>query len=211
MTIKELSTLIGRTYEDTWRMFKKASSFSPIIASKMKISSTEKTVNYNLTEIEYALSFYTKTTPMLIQYVRDNYVERKELTYNPKTYKPKLKKDAKSFLFFYQSKGNKLQVCNTCAFLVPRKLENPNSPYKPYCVFHDKFIGHNKKYNVYLKKCGMWEQSEKTPLLWLGKGHPQNVDMFLNKEEDSILGLSPEEFVSKRKKDEPIVLVRPLC
>lgn len=206
MTALELSKLTGIKKITVDYLLKKASRFNQQMKAKLSYSRQAYVANFTLEEIELALSFYSKTTPLLISFIKENFVKR-DVNFLTKNKPINLTKEQKTFLKKYKQ-NKEIKCCNTCSFCFPRTTLRPGSSLRPYCCLHEKFLTF-AKVNVYEDKCDKWKKTDRNPVLWLKRGNPVNVNISFEKKEDSIIGYDPCQIKDiKRKPNEPIILLK---
>lgn len=206
MTKRELADLLGYSFTMINNAFTAAEKRNPTILKKKGSYNKNLSIDYSLEECLDALREYS---PMEQQIVKEHFIHRDEFYKDSRKDKLKIPKDIKDFIFLYQNCNDKYAVCNTCAYLVPKKIQKVGSRYHPYCTFYECFLNKQKnKLNVYKDRCPSYQHDEnKIPFLWLKEG-PVNLNVFLQSEQ-KILDRDASEYTSKKTKNgEPISLLK---
>ena len=205
MTKKEIARLFGWTEFYVHQIFLKAVPTHKGLQQKKGHYTKLKAINYTLEECLYAMSFGKCWTPMMKQYLIDNFIDREGMYLDRTGETKKMSQDVHSFLYFYFRWGKTIEVCNTCQYCIPKQMNKAGSREHPFCNFYNVFL--NKvKINVYKDKCATYVKSTQKPRLW-EPGMPTNIDVYGNKSY-KIIGIDPSKFISKREnKDDPIILL----
>lgn len=205
MTKREVSELLGYQFTVINKAFVAAEKHNETMRQKKGKYTKVLSIDYSLDECLDALSLYT---PMEQHYLADHFIYRDTFYKDSRNKKVKLTKDIRDFIFLYKHAANFYAVCNTCKFLVPKKINKPGSRFHPYCTFYDCFLNKQKnKLNVYKDRCKSYKYGKRVPFLWLKEG-PTNLDIFLEREE-KILGRDKSDYTSKKTpKGEAIPLLK---
>ena len=210
MTKNEISEVTGYPYYTVSKAFKVAGKISKSIAEKENVSTKINVVDYTKEEAVFAMRFSPHWTPMLEELLCENFIERKE-GFDYKKYKKfKMKSDMEHFFFVYKHFArNKLDVCATCAYLIPRAWNVSRVIlFRPYCTFYQSFFFNKKeKVDVYKDKCRTYKFSKRKPYVFLEAGQPQHLDID-GKPFKTTLGIPNDRFKSKRTDSgkEPVLL-----
>lgn len=207
MTKREIADLLGYQFTAINKAFVAAEKRNPSLMAKKGRYNKNLSIDYSLEECLDALREYS---PMEKQYLKDHFIHRDSFYKDTRIKKVHLPKEIKDFVFLYTHCNHIHAVCNTCEFLVPKKINKAGSRFHPYCTFYECFLNKQKKekrMNVYKDRCSSFKYSRKTPYLWLKEG-PTNLNIFLEQQED-ILGREKSEYTSKKTaKGEAVVLLK---
>ena len=101
MTKKEIARLFGWTEFYVHQIFLKAVPTHKGLQQKKGHYTKLKAINYTLEECLYALSFGKCWTPMMKQYLIDNFIDREGMYLDRTGETKKMSQDVHSFLYFY--------------------------------------------------------------------------------------------------------------
>jgi hypothetical protein len=113
--------------------------------------------DYTLEESLYIARLYSDTV-ITEQLIRDNYKEKE------------IKKDSvyidgtEKWFKYYETHQN-AKCCNTCSYLMGKRIMNSDKYLRPFCNLYNKFI-YKIKGNVYWQWCSSYEKSELLPVKW---------------------------------------------
>lgn len=195
MTKKEIARLFGYREEYVGSLFDEAAKTHETIKAKRGHYSKMKAIDYTLEECLYAMSFLKVWNPMMKQYLVENFIKRDGMYYDRTKENIKLSKDAKDFMYLNKRWFN-YQVCNNCAYCVPKQLNHAGSKDHPFCSFYEVFL-YKIKANVYKDRCQSWKKTEREPRIW---ELPRKV-------EKKIIGIEVSRFKPRKSPDEPIILL----
>lgn len=219
MTKKEISIFFG--FKDTsliGRAFKYAEQDCPSILQKKGHYNKNMEVDYTLEECLAALSHIEDAcniahkfsfTPATIQVFKENFIHR-DVPYKMKQKRIKINKSQHDFL--YLVKHYQMSVCATCAFLSVNTMNRQGARPSPYCNLYNCFINKVRpKRDIYKDKCESFEYSRATPLIFTSEGVFTIREINYKGEiipKKDVFGIPQSAFKSKRKRNEPIVILR---
>lgn len=206
MTKRELAQMLGYHEGTVLQMFqavaRQDNDISKTIKYKSRKSVKGKQVDFKLDEVLYVLKNTDFITPMEIQYVKENFIHR-DTPYKIE-HKEKLTRDEKIYIYWKSVYHKKMKVCNECLYCIPKRMQIAGSRFHPYCSFYNFFL-RKRQMNVYKDCCETYTFRNKNEVrIW---SRPYNTDLSSNKRSNKVLGIDNSEFISKRKKNEPIVLL----
>jgi hypothetical protein len=204
------------------RAFVKAEQFSDTISKKKGHYNKVRSIDYTPKEVELAMSFMDGCvyTPMMTRILLENFIYR-TTPFAVKEKTLKLSREQQKFAFLYRYHKNIKQkfplVCTSCRYLEPRSIKKAFSKPSPYCRYHELFLNKIKpKINILKDRCKEYQTIKKKtyPYIFTKDGvfslYDFNVQtgVFRKKQMSHSLLSTQEQFSDKRKKDEPIMIVR---
>lgn len=215
MTKRELSDFFGNKYTDcVGRCFIYSEAECESIRNKKGHYNKNMEVDYTLEETLLALShfkeanpFYGKyaPTPAMIQLLKENFIHR-DKPYKLKEKKIKLTNDQHNFITKY-IRYHFFSACVCCTFIEARNMNRIGNP-SPYCTFYNCFLNKVKpKRNIYADYCETFYRRKK-PLIFTSEGVKTLDDILKKKVNNDMLGIPQSVFKSKRKRGEPIVILK---
>lgn len=217
MTKNEIAHFFGYKDETLIRKcFVAAEGECESIRNKKNHYNKNMEVDYTFEETAIALKHFSectildiKMTPAMIQVLKDNFITR-DVPYKLKEKRVKLTSQQHDIIFL-QNTGKRPRVCATCCYLEPKTINKTGARPSPYCVF----------YGVFLNKCLPKRDIYKDYCETFGFGNIAYIftseGVFTNRQIDAMgrlrqrtdmLGIPHSKFKSKRKRDEPITIIR---
>lgn len=200
------------------KAFKLAEQDCPSILQKKGHYSKMVEVDYTLEECLAAIKYLPNIdygctiTPAMIQVFTETFIHR-DTPIKVKHKEIKLNTHAKDWLYIKRIKKFRKQACCCCMFLI---LKTPNAAGRkptPFCTFYDCFLNKVKpKRDIYKDRCPTFKMDwgKHVPILTTnGYVSEFMIDRhFKVKTNNKMMGIKQSEFKSKRKKDEPIVILK---
>ncbi len=208
MTRTEIARLVYASVKEIDKAFRLASTRSESIKYKCGKSYSRTIVSdYTLEETLLALKHLPKYTPMLEQYVRDNFIVRSNGIHNTKPIYAKYPDYIESFVYRYKQNHCFIRCCANCMYLNARSVKRVGRGLEPYCSFYSAFINRTSEINVYKDRCKSWKFTNRTPFIFLPGHQPQNMNVF-HRQPYRILGIKRRLFTSKKTPsgEEPVIL-----
>lgn len=213
MTLNEIANLLGYPYTVISACFIEAGKQKGRVAENIKEkkhkSTKLKMIDFSFEEADFAMQFLCRYTKAQSTFLKENFIERKEMYLYKNTGRAKLPLDAQRLRNLYTIRKNmKFKCCSTCVYITARKINKAGSRFSPYCNFYSCFL--NKalpKRNIYRDRCETYEHSKNGPLLFTKDGI-ENVN-YLGEVENKTLGFDNSVFTTgQTPKGEPIVLLK---
>lgn len=215
MTKRELSDFFGNKYTDcVGRCFIYCENICESIKQKKGHYNKNMEVDYTLEETLLALSHYKEAnprfakfapTPAMIQLLKENFIHR-DKPYKLKEKKIKLTQDQQVFIYLYNTR-HYYSVCVCCAFLDARNMNRIGNP-SPYCTLYECFLNKiQPRRNIYQDCCSSFRRSQ-TPLTFTSEGVKTIDELNGKKINSDMLGIPQSSFKSKRKRGEPITILK---
>ena len=123
----------------------------------LKIKGYNLKNDYTLEESIYIARLCSDTV-ITEQLIRDNYKEKENK--NESIYIDGTEKWFK----YYESHKN-AKCCNTCSYLIGKRITNRDKYVRPFCNLYNKFI-YKIGGNVYWQWCSSYEKLELSPVKW---------------------------------------------
>ncbi|MCQ2086516.1 MAG: hypothetical protein MJZ37_00370 [Bacilli bacterium] len=217
MTKKEIATLFGwKCVTAVNEAFVKAESKCQSIKDKKGHYNKKTSIDYTLEETLIAMDCLRSKmtfTPMMKRYLIENFIHR-DTPYALKEKPLHIPREVRHFIYWWGISEGRLQVCVSCGYFAVRTPNKQNAKPQPYCTFYERYFNHlTNKINIYKQKCPTYIKSNTTPYVFLETG-PVLVDQ-VDRDNKKLLpapvktlGFDQSAFKSKRKKNEPIIILR---
>ena len=143
MSLKEIAKSIGISKKTLYKV--------------LKIQGYNLKKDYNLEESIYIARLYSDNI-IMEQLIRDNYKEKENKKENVYI-------DGTEKWFKYYETHKNAKCCNTCSYLMGKRITNRDKYLRPFCNLYNKFI-YKIGGNVYWQWCPSHEKSELSPVKW---------------------------------------------
>lgn len=223
MTKNEMAAFFGYKDQKLFHYcFKDAEAECESIRNKKGHYNKNMEVDYTWEETEIALKYFGNhsilkdrgfgMTPAMKQVFKENFIHR-DLPYKMKEKKIKLTSEQRSFIYLNLKNVSEfhtnLRCCASCAFCEARTMNRVGVKPSPYCNFNGCFL--NKvlpRINIYKDHCELYQPIRKSPLIFTPDGVFSIQELTLKKVKDDMLGIPQSKFKSKRKRGEPITIIK---
>jgi hypothetical protein len=122
--------------------------------------------DYTLDESISVARLYSDTM-ITEQLIRDNYKETKE------EHKEYFIEGTEKWFRYYETHKN-AKCCNTCSYLMGKRIRNRDKYLRPFCNLYNKFI-YKIGGNVYWQWCKSYDKSEQLPVKWKKNNYISNI------------------------------------
>lgn len=217
MTKREIADFFGwKAVVDINKAFVAAEPYCDSIRIKKGHYNKKISVDYTLEETLIALEHISDKvalTPIMIRLLKENFIHR-EQPFCEKTKELKWPYQAKQFLYLKRVKKIDVKCCSTCTFLEPRCPNREFQRPQPYCKVHEHFINKSKpRIDIYLECCGFYKKEYvRHPVIFTEIGP---VDIYyinyknqIRPNSSKMLGIPQNNFKSKRKRNEPVIILK---
>lgn len=217
MTKFEIAHFLGyKQITDINKAFVKASEECPSIKAKMGKQTKTRPIDYTEEEVVTAMKYFRHHTytPMVECLLLENFIHRdKPYAQKEKIIKPP--RDAQNMLYFLHILKRFYLCCDTCIYMEARTPRRVGAKPRPYCTFYKVFLHKIKPTpNIYKDRCNsaVFKKGPYPIFTEEGMFSSNQVDLFENKivikKNTSFLGIDQKNFFSKRKANEPIIILR---
>lgn len=216
MTKNEIAEFFGYCHmTHVAKAFRKAEEECPSIKQKKNHYNKNNEIDYTLEETLIAMKYYEKSyNPCMERMLIEHFIHR-DTPVKTKHKKVKVDSEASRWLFACRVLHTFQPICASCAFFSLKQPLKQGVGVQPYCNLFDCFIKKvNPKTNIYKDRCPSYEIGSTTNVYIktsIGYFKQSDFDERLKLKQftdDSMMGISQSEFKSKRKRNEPIVLLK---
>lgn len=217
MTKREIADFFGwKAVVDLNKAFVAAEPYCESLRIKKGHYNKNMTVDYTLEETLIALEHITpriKITPIRIRLLKEAFIHR-DLPYVKKQKKITIPYQAKNYLYLKRIMGRPVVCCCNCQYMIPKTPNRPDQKRQPYCNFHQYLLNKKlPKINIYMETCPFYVATENriaTIFTSAGPVSEENISNFYDVKLDNstMMGIPNSDFKSKRKRGEPVIILK---